>query len=335
MPFTALYKEKTINSLTIDNGSWNELKTSKDAQQELKCPDCEGGMQAKAGIGFKVAPHFAHITDPQGCSLLSESKEHLYLKQRVFEVCHSLGIEAETEKRIETDGETRIADVCMPKKNKIIEIQLSGQSDSEYYERDNWYRRAGYETLWITWKSWVARIAIAQIRIRSDNTLLNKKEGITTADELYLVRDCVDFQETPYSQESAYHAFLDEKRVEISELIENFLLQKESYIIDCEVYNQWHWCGEVCRNSKERIVALSEEQKEKRIAFMRKHLTPQLIFYPDGRCSLDESFIDEHLREIQTLGLIPELKEAILEAEQELLEAKQGLESRQVEIDFV
>ena len=116
MPFTALYKEDRINSLLLDPEEWSELKASEKEYRELKCPECEEPMVARAGISHKIRPHFAHrydlIENPEGnrkpCSLSSESAEHLYIKQWIFEVCQELGLPVDIEKRIQTDN--RISD---------------------------------------------------------------------------------------------------------------------------------------------------------------------------------------------------------------------------------
>lgn len=336
MPFTALYKNDTINSLNIEQDFWNELKASEQAQKELRCPDCEGLMIARAGIGFKVAPHFAHITDAQGCQLLGESKEHLYIKQLVFEACQSLGLEATTEQRIDLDGETRIADVCVPSENKIVEVQLTNQSNREYYHRDNWYRRAGYESLWLTWQEiGLLNLAYAKIMIRNEEVLLGNKEQIFTADELYLSQKHVVFQETPNLKYTAYDTDLDFQRVELSEVVGNFLSGSETFTIECEAVNNWHWCGQVCRDACGRIAELSEEHKQKRIAYLRKNMTPQILFFPNGKSELDISFIDDHIQEIRKFGLFGELKEAVSAAFNQLEEQEIVSGEREVVMDYV
>ena len=70
MPFTALYKEHTINSLLLKPAIWDKLKASEKEYRELKCPECEEPMVARAGEGYKIRPHFAHrsnlIENPEG-----------------------------------------------------------------------------------------------------------------------------------------------------------------------------------------------------------------------------------------------------------------------------
>ena len=139
MPFTALYKEDTINSLLLEPVLWDKLKKSEREYRELRCPECEEPMVARAGEDCKIRPHFAHrhdlIENPEGnrkpCSLKSESSEHLYIKQWIFEECQKLGLVVEIEKRIQTDDGFQIADICVPDKNKVVEVQISNQVEEK------------------------------------------------------------------------------------------------------------------------------------------------------------------------------------------------------------
>ena len=42
-----------------------------------------------------------------------------------------LGLPVEIEKRIPTDDGFQIADICVPEKNKIVEVQISNQSEEK------------------------------------------------------------------------------------------------------------------------------------------------------------------------------------------------------------
>lgn len=157
MPFTALVNNNRINALKLDPNEWVVIKENKELK--IQCPECNSEMIAKAGIGYKKRPHFAHIAskplttkemiDKLTCSLrMSESQEHEYLKQYIFDYLHECGEKVDLEVKI---GNRR-ADIVLTEKKKVIEIQLSKQSYNKYIARTQDYEKEGYQCYWLAWK---------------------------------------------------------------------------------------------------------------------------------------------------------------------------------------
>lgn len=272
MPFTALYKEDTINSLLLEAPTWDKLKASEKEYRELKCPECEEPMVARAGEGYKIRPHFAHRSDlienPEGdrkpCSLKSESSEHLYIKQRIFKECQELGLPVEIEKRIPTDDGFQIADICVPNKNKIVEVQISNQSEEKYYERHDAYNGVGYETLWITWKKDIIELPYARISLQSKGIEQRNKQNIMKAEQFWLKAPAMYFSETKdlrkynldWDDMWGYNIDTIDKSISLPKLIETFMFDIARYEIKCPVCHKPHWCGERCAETKPKIEAI-------------------------------------------------------------------------------
>ena len=272
MPFTALYKEDTINSLLLEPAIWDELKASEKEYRELRCPECEEPMVARAGEGYKIRPHFAHRSDlienPEGdrkpCSLKSESSEHLYIKQWIFGVCQELELPIEIEKRIPTDDGFQIADICVPDKNKIVEVQISNQSEEKYYERHDAYNGAGYETLWITWKKDIIELPYARISLQSKGIEQRNKRNIMTAEQFWLKAPAMYFSETKdlrkynldWDDMWGYNIDTIDKSIPLPKLIETFIFDIARYEVKCPVCHKPHWCGERSVEAKPKIEAI-------------------------------------------------------------------------------
>ena len=302
MPFTALYKEDTINSLLLEPAIWDELKASEKEYRELRCPECEEPMVARAGEGYKIRPHFAHRSDlienPEGdrkpCSLKSESSEHLYIKQWIFGVCQELELPIEIEKRIPTDDGFQIADICVPDKNKIVEVQISNQSEEKYYERHDAYNGAGYETLWITWKKDIIELPYARISPQSKGIEQRNKRNIMTAEQFWLKAPAMYFSETKdlrkynldWDDMWGYNIDTIDKSIPLPKLIETFMFDIARYEVKCPVCHKPHWCGERCVETKPKIEAII-------IARRRNFINRVRLDYPETYKFVSERYRSE------------------------------------------
>ena len=267
MPFTAIYKGRRVNSLLYKEREWKELKESERKYRTLKCPECEEDMIARAGINNGIRRHFAHRFDLienaennlKPCSLRSESNEHLHIKQWGFKICKSLGLGVETEQRIPVEGGVRIADICVPCKKKIVEIQISNQQDNEYGRRHEEYRQAGYETLWITWKKAIRYLPIAKISISSRGKELRNKKNITSAEQFMLLITSIFYTE---SKHIGYEVGPMEVSRNFSELIKMYMFDEARFTKSCGVCNQPHWCGETCSKADVKMAKFREVRKK-------------------------------------------------------------------------
>lgn len=324
MPFTALYRDDTINSLLLEPEEWNDLKTSEKECRELRCPECEEPMIARASRHHKVSPHFAHrydlIENPEGhrkyCSLKSESAEHLYIKQWIFQICQSHGLAVEIEKRIPVNGGIQIADVCVPEKKKIVEVQVSTQPEERYFERSEQYSEACYETLWITWKKDIPILPSARISIRSRGKLLKNKKNITTADQFWLLTPALYFRENKdlrrfnYNSEDMWDYDIDtiDESVSLDTLICTFMFDIARYEKSCSVCHKPHWCGKRCVEAKPRMEAIIIGRRRNYIGYLRrdypgvyefvsKRYSPELKAYLKGEETDIRDLIDRLIAE--------------------------------------
>lgn len=265
MPFTAQYANDTINSLTMNDSDWLQLKASEKGNRVLRCPECEELMVARAGIESTISAHFAHGTtliesEIKPCSL-RKTKDHLYIQEWIFRICESLGLDVRAEFKIDVGDRYRRADICLPDKKKVIEIQLSGQSDEDYFERSNDYHRQDYETLWITWKKDMRELPWAKISIRtaSDEILKNKK-NLMSADRFSLMTPALYFQESKYSLQGFEVDTID-RSVSLKHLIKTFAFDVAKYEVYCDICKEPHWCGEQCQKAKIQIKKIVKERK--------------------------------------------------------------------------
>ena len=317
MPFTALYKEDTINSLLLESPIWDKLKASEKEYRKLKCPECEEPMVARAGEGYKIRPHFAHRSDlienPEGdrkpCSLKSESSEHLYIKQWIFEVCQELELPVEIEKRIPTDDGFQIADICVPDKDKTVEVQISNQSEEKYYERHDAYNGAGYETLWITWKKDMIELPYARISLQSKGIEQRNKRNIMTAEQFWLKAPAMYFSETKdlrkynldWDDMWGYNIDTIDKSIPLPKLIETFMFDMARYQIKCSVCHKPHWCGERCVETKPKIEAIIIARRRTYINWVRLDYPEVYKFVSERYPSELASYLKGKIVDIQNL----------------------------------
>ncbi len=114
---------------------------------EYYCQYCKESLFFKKGR-TRIS-HFSHYPSSE-CQMRKESYFHLIskyqLKKYLFE---KLNMDVYTEKRILINNGFRIADIYIPFKNLIIEIQTSPITVQEWKNRERDYHRANYNTLWL------------------------------------------------------------------------------------------------------------------------------------------------------------------------------------------
>ena len=239
MPFTADCQGDTINSLDFSNQAWVEFKKSLK-HKTLACPECCKPMIGRAGNG-RISPHFAHKHNPitGSCNFTNETPEHLFLKNKVFQICVSLGLRVELEKRIATQSSYRIADVCLPDKKKLIEIQLAKKPTEECLQRHEDYRQAGYDTLWLLWKKPIKGLRAALIYPHSNGRLLFNKRHITTADKLLLKRVNMRLSR-------GMPVFEMDDFCGLADVINTYVFGDNSFDFQCPFCNLPHWRDYTC-----------------------------------------------------------------------------------------
>ena len=280
MPFTALYRGNRIDSQYIQHEEWTKIKTSESENRSLLCPECNDQMIAKAGIESVITPHFAHARnliegEISKCSLRDKDKqiEHRHIQKWFLDVCRSLGLGVEREYEIKTPDGKKYADVCVPDKKKIIEVQLSSQTGTDYFERSNAYGTQGYETLWITWKKDIPTLPYAKISIFNSNQkeLKNKKNIVDAAGlklrtpELYYWGDPISWR---------YEVDTVETSVDLASLTETYMFDRSRYQVRCGIVDKPHWCGEKCRETQSKIMIKIRGERVDKIKDIRG-------FYPE------------------------------------------------------
>ena len=245
MPFTANYRGDTINSLNFSNPAWVDFKDSQPThnplnRNSLTCIECHKPMIARGG-NRRISAHFAHRRDPtRACNFTNETREHLFLKNIVFQTCVTLGLRVEVEKRIETQSSYRIADICLPEKRKLIEIQLASKPQAEHFQRHTDYLQAGWDTLWLVWKNAIRGLPAAVICPQSNGnrTLFNKK-AITTANTLR-----VRYHTLKLSAVRHVPICVMSNLCEIEDMIEFYVFGDDTFTSECPICHFPHWNDE-------------------------------------------------------------------------------------------
>ena len=289
MPFTALYKGNRIDSEDIKPKEWSKIKISERDRRNLVCPECKEQMIAKAGIESVITPHFAHARnliegEISKCSLRKKDKqkEHRHIQRWLFQVCQSLGLDVQREYEIKTPNGKRYADVCVPDKKKIIEVQLSGQTEGDYFERSNAYSTQGYESLWITWKKDIPTLPYARISIfNSKQKELKNKKNIIDAAMTQLLTPVLYY----WVDQRSWRYQIDtvKRSVNLSDLTETFMFDTARYLTACDICDKPHWCGEKCRETKPKIMEKIREKRQNKIRNIR-------IFHPETYAVIQEKY---------------------------------------------
>ena len=148
MTFIANLNGSRVVSLDFTAEEWQTLKRDyEDSQLICNDEDCQSPMIPKTynSTGTQFFSHQPSATYTHCSYRGGESREHLYMKQRVYEIAKGLGLEPDLEVKL-TDKNRR-ADVLVG--DNVFEIQLSKQSESEYQRRSQDYWDMEKEVYWI------------------------------------------------------------------------------------------------------------------------------------------------------------------------------------------
>ncbi|MDF2549358.1 MAG: putative transcription factor, CoiA-like family [Chlamydiales bacterium] len=115
---------------------------SADRRQKYRCPECLSPLLLRQGSINR--PHFAHVKKANSCRRAQMSANHLALQQFLASLFPK---EAQMEKRFEAIQ--RVADVALPEKKVIFEVQCSLISIEEIKERTADYLSLGYRPIWL------------------------------------------------------------------------------------------------------------------------------------------------------------------------------------------
>ena len=164
MPFRVICGDQEIISSEMSPVAWRSLKRDEKRKSQLFCPDPDcGQLMIPKTITQTGTQFFAHKTAATQLCLFREepSPEHRHYEEVVAEAIRASGWEASIEHYVPADVENAkaLVDVlaippASAKRSPIaFEIQLSPQSDAIYEKRTERYRRAGFQTVWLTKQS--------------------------------------------------------------------------------------------------------------------------------------------------------------------------------------
>ena len=163
MPFRAICGDQEIISSEMLPVAWQSLKRDEKRKSQLFCPDPDcGQLMIPKTITQTGTQFFAHKTAATQLCLFREepSPEHRHYEKVVAEAIRTFGWEASIEHYVPADAENAkaLVDVLaippagVERSPIAFEIQLSPQSDAIYEKRTERYRRAGFQTVWLTAK---------------------------------------------------------------------------------------------------------------------------------------------------------------------------------------
>lgn len=148
MPFRAVLDGKNIYSFTFSHEEWNIFKSDKKRSGLTMACCPERAIVKSSPLGTQ---YFAHYKKSESCTTKPESKEHLFLKDKIARAALSAGWDVQSEFPGSTpSGEQWQADVfCTKGKLKIaLEIQLSPQSQAEFSRRQKKYKDSLVRCAW-------------------------------------------------------------------------------------------------------------------------------------------------------------------------------------------
>jgi len=113
-------------------------------RQPWECPQCHNTMVFVDT--YIKRKHFRHLVD-HGCESEPESEEHMEMKETLFHLLEKKGYECEYE--IDVGG--KVADICaiINASRLAIECQVSPVNIKDVIEKNDIYKRVGFEPRWI------------------------------------------------------------------------------------------------------------------------------------------------------------------------------------------
>ena len=259
MPFTALFDMKIINALNFSQSQWEDHVPAWREKEALLCRECKERMTPVSAV--HVRKHFRHIPmsnpseDFLTCSLrVSESDEHLFLKEYMAKALRKLGYSPQMETKI---GNRR-ADICLPKEHKVFEIQLSNISHAEINQRHYDYMRHGYRPLWVLWKA--IRPSVPNIRLvlrhyEDDELSPTNRASIPIANE-----HLADFDIGKYS-DAFKEIRVEQNILTMTEMMGHFITGNYRYSHYCDFNESPHWCAEDCKAAMAKLKSQEHEEK--------------------------------------------------------------------------
>ncbi|WP_068470766.1 competence protein CoiA [Candidatus Protochlamydia phocaeensis] len=112
-------------------------------QQDYYCIECQSCVRLRAGLQRKR--HFYHVQPTRSCRLHQKGPIHLQLQLHLYDLLPPQ--DCRLEYRLPEIG--RIADVAWLSKKIVFEIQYSFITSEEVERRNQDYRKAGWQVVWI------------------------------------------------------------------------------------------------------------------------------------------------------------------------------------------
>ena len=268
MTFVANYNGERVVSLNFSTDDWLLLKANY-REYPLCCndPDCRSPMIPKTyrstGTQF-----FAHKSENVSClySADGESREHLYLKEIIFNTAKDLGFSPDFEVFLKI----RRADVLVCN-DIVFEVQLSRQPLREYMQRSQDYWDVGKKVYWVVRESESpehARISYPAVF-------------------LYSGHDDLGFSDNSIPTIAMYEAFKTEPTfMKLDEWVRKVLQQKSLWIPDCiafENQNHWHCVDGACDRKTVRREARALKRRAERKKARKEERKNRLFWYGELR----------------------------------------------------
>lgn len=115
-------------------------------KEQYYCPQCHAALMIKKGI--KMKKHFSHIKGNHCSHHNGESINHHQAKKQIAQQLAQYYTVA-IEYRIKEKEQVRIADICLPNEQYIIEFQQSVIDYKLLNMRHQFYIKCGYQVVWL------------------------------------------------------------------------------------------------------------------------------------------------------------------------------------------
>ena len=249
MTFVANYNGERVVSLNFSTDDWLLLKANY-REQALCCndPECRSPMIPKT-YHSTGTQYFAHKSKNVSCLYGGgvESREHLYLKEIIFNTAKKLGFSPDFEVFLKI----RRADVLVCD-DIVFEVQLSQQSLQEYMQRSQDYWDLGKKGYW------VVREAESPEHSRLPYPAVF----------LYCWDDDLGFSDNSIPTIAMYEAFKTEPScMPLDEWVTDVLQRKSLWIPDCVAFedrSHWHCTNGACDRKAARREARALKRRAER-----------------------------------------------------------------------
>jgi competence protein CoiA len=146
VPLKAIVDGETIIGPDLSEKEWADLKFRHKKGLPVKMGCC--GAPGHLRISKKGTQHFYHAVDA-GCNYEKESREHLEIKNQIYQICKAENWETHVE--FPAPDRTWISDVYATRDGRkiVFEIQISTISPGVLEDRDRKYQAEGIESYWL------------------------------------------------------------------------------------------------------------------------------------------------------------------------------------------